>query len=191
VLNSAFMTVSALALAGLQYAGVSLGWLFAGLGFACLAAMALVLRSWGRDGIRDLAQFLFKTFFGLEVKGLENLPKPGERVVITPNHTSYFDAPALFGLLPGHSAFAIDTGQATKWWIKPALKLVNAQPIDPTKPLGMRNLVQSVKDGQTLVIFPEGRITMTGGLMKVYDGSAMRSLCPCALTGSSGRSARS
>jgi acyl-[acyl-carrier-protein]-phospholipid O-acyltransferase / long-chain-fatty-acid--[acyl-carrier-protein] ligase len=174
VLNAAFMTVASLVLFALQeYAGVSLGWLFAGLGLACFGAMVLVLRAWGRDGIRDLAQFLFKTFFGLEVKGLENLPKPGERAVITPNHTSYFDAPALFGLLPGHSAFAIDTGQATKWWIKPALKLVNAQPIDPTKPLGMRNLVQSVKDGQTLVIFPEGRITMTGGLMKVYDGSAM------------------
>ena len=40
------------------------------------------------DGFRDLAQFLFKTFFGLEVKGLENLPKPGQRAVITPNHTS-------------------------------------------------------------------------------------------------------
>jgi acyl-[acyl-carrier-protein]-phospholipid O-acyltransferase / long-chain-fatty-acid--[acyl-carrier-protein] ligase len=173
VLNAAFMTVASLALALLQYEGVGLGWLFAGLGLACFAAMVLVLRAWGRDGIRDLAQFLFQTFFGLEVKGLENLPKPGERAVITPNHVSYFDAPALFGLLPGHSAFAIDTGQATKWWIKPALKLVNAQPIDPTKPLGMRNLVQSVKDGQTLVIFPEGRISMTGGLMKVYDGSAM------------------
>ncbi|MEQ1712695.1 MAG: AMP-binding protein, partial [Hyphomicrobium sp.] len=45
--------------------------------------------------------------------------------------------------------------------------------IDPTKPLGTRNLINAVKGGETLVIFPEGRLTVTGGLMKVYDGTAM------------------
>ncbi len=37
----------------------------------------------------------------------------------------------------------------------------------------MRHLIQAVKDGSSLVIFPEGRLTVTGGLMKVYDGTAM------------------
>ncbi len=37
----------------------------------------------------------------------------------------------------------------------------------------MRHLIQAVKDGTSLVIFPEGRLTVTGGLMKVYDGTAM------------------
>jgi acyl-[acyl-carrier-protein]-phospholipid O-acyltransferase / long-chain-fatty-acid--[acyl-carrier-protein] ligase len=173
VLNAATMTGASLLLAALQGNGVGLSWLFAGLGIACFGVLGLVLRAWGRAGVQDLTQFLFKSLFGLEVKGLENLPKPGQRAVITPNHVSYLDAAAMYSLLPGTVAFAIDTGQAQKWWIKPALRLVNAQPVDPTKPLGMRNLVQAVKDGQPLVIFPEGRISVTGGLMKVYDGSAM------------------
>ena len=173
VLSAAFMTGASLGLVALQSMGASLPWLFAGLGFANLIVMVLVLRAWGRDGMRDLAAFIFKTFYGLEVKGLENLPAAGTKAVITPNHVSLIDAPILHAILPGHASFAVDTGIAQTWWAKPFLKLVNAEPIDPTKPLGARNLVNAVKGGSQLVIFPEGRITVTDGLMKVYDGSAM------------------
>lgn len=123
--------------------------------------------------LKAISTFLFRAVFRLDVRGIENLPKPGTRAVITPNHVSLLDAPMLHGLLPAHSVFAIDTDMASKWWIKPFLKYVAALTIDPTRPLGMRHLIQTVKDGQALVIFPEGRLTVTGGLMKVYDGAAM------------------
>ncbi len=173
VMSAAFMTAAGLAIAGLQYAKVPLSLIYAGLGVANLVAVVLILRAWGNDGIKDVAAFLFKTFFGLEVKGLENLPKAGERAIIAPNHVSLLDAALMHALLPSHASYAIDTGMANTWWVKPFLKLVKAFPIDPTKPLGTRHLIQAVKDGNALVIFPEGRLTVTGGLMKVYDGTAM------------------
>ncbi len=175
VMNAAFMAVAGIALALLQSGsvGLPLHWIFTGLGVLSLVAVFLILRAWGNDGVKDVAAFLFKTFFGLEVRGLENLPKAGESAIIAPNHVSLLDAALMHALLPSHASYAIDTGIANSWWVKPFLKLVKAYPIDPTKPLGTRHLILAVKDGNALVIFPEGRLTVTGGLMKVYDGTAM------------------
>ncbi len=173
VLSAAFITAASLYVALLQSQGLGLGSLFLMLGLSNLVAMALVMRAWGVEGVRDLGLFLFKTFLRLEVNGRENLPAPGERALIAPNHVSLLDAAILHSIMPSHASFAVDTGIAQKWWARPFLKLVNAQAIDPTKPLGTRHLIQNVKKGETLIIFPEGRLTVTGRLMKVYDGTAM------------------
>ena len=173
VLGAAFMTGSGIALAIAQGMGVGVSAALAVLAAANLVALGLVLWAWGDEGIRDLGSFVFKMCLDLEVKGIENLPKAGERVLIAPNHVSLLDAAILHCILPEHAAFAVDTGWAQKWWVKPLLKLVRNHAIDPTKPLGTRHLINAVKQGGTLVIFPEGRLTVTGGLMKVYDGSAM------------------
>ncbi|MFT3729885.1 MAG: acyl-[ACP]--phospholipid O-acyltransferase [Hyphomicrobium sp.] len=173
VLSAAFMTAVGLLIAVLQFEKIPVAAPYAALGIANLVVVALVLRAWGREGIKDVGLFLFKTFFGLEVHGLENMPKAGERALIAPNHVSLLDALLLHSLLPSHAAYAVDTDISQKWWAKPFLKLATFYTIDPTRPLGMRNLIQAVRDGASLVIFPEGRLTVTGGLMKVYDGTAV------------------
>jgi len=173
IINAAFMTAASLGVSASQYAGATAPQILVALGLANLMVLGLIMRAWGKEGVQDLAAFVFRLCYGLEVKGLEHLPPAGERVIIAPNHVSLMDGPVLHGILPEHAAFAVDTSISQQWWAKPFLKLINAHTLDPTRPLATRALVNTVKQGETLVIFPEGRITVAGGLMKVYDGAAM------------------
>lgn len=173
VMQAAFMVVASLAVAGLQAAGVPVAWLFFGLAVASFFVTWFVMTKWGDAGVRDFGALLFKVLFRVEVRGLENLPPAGTRMLIAPNHVSLIDGPLLHSVLPIDAAFAVDTGIAKAWWAKPFMKMIRAYTLDPSRPLAARDLVHLVSRGEPLVIFPEGRVTVTGSLMKVYDGTAM------------------
>jgi len=173
VLQAAFMVVGSLIVAGLQAAGLSIAWIFFGLALASFGSVWFVLNKWGREGVRDFGALLFRALFRTEVRGLENLPPAGTRMLIAPNHVSLIDGPLLHAVLPIDATFAVDTGIAQAWWAKVFLKMVRHITIDPTKPLGARDLIKLVASHEPVVIFPEGRITVSGSLMKVYDGTAM------------------
>jgi acyl-[acyl-carrier-protein]-phospholipid O-acyltransferase/long-chain-fatty-acid--[acyl-carrier-protein] ligase len=173
VISALFIVGSSALVAVLQGVGVSYSWLFAMLGIGNFVATYLVLRAWGREGVRDFGGFLFKLLFRVEVRGAENIPALGQRMIFTPNHVSLLDGPLLHAVLPVDAAFAVDTGIAEAWYAKPFFALIRAYRIDPTNAMATKHLVNLVKTNEPLVIFPEGRLTVTGGVMKVYDGAAM------------------
>ena len=110
----------------------------------------------------------------MQVRGLENYKAAGDRVVIVANHQSYLDACLIAAYLPDSPTFAIHTAQAAKWYFKPFLAAVETFPVDVQSPYSVKRMVEAVRDhGRKLMIFPEGRMTRTGALMKVYEGAAM------------------
>jgi acyl-[acyl-carrier-protein]-phospholipid O-acyltransferase/long-chain-fatty-acid--[acyl-carrier-protein] ligase len=174
VLNALFIVAGQLGIAVLQKtAGLTASTILIGLGVLNLAAAVMIVRTMPVNPVRDLLTVLFRTLFRLEVTGLDNLAKAGPNPIIAVNHVSFLDAAAALSLCEREPVFAIDTGIAQRWWVKPFLRFTRAMPLDPTRPLATRALINAVKDGNPLVIFPEGRLTVTGGLMKVYDGAAM------------------
>ena len=173
VIQAGFMVTGSLIVALLQYMGLTVSWIFLGLAIATFAMVWFVLATWGKEGVRDFGALMFKALFRVEVRGLENLPAAGTRMLIAPNHVSLIDGPLLHAVLPLDPSFAVDTGIAKAWWAKPFLRLIRHYTVDPSKPLATRDLIKLVAAGEPVVIFPEGRITVTGSIMKVYDGTAM------------------
>ncbi len=123
--------------------------------------------------IRMVLTRVLNFVYGVKVNGLENWKNLKGNVLIIANHTSFLDAVLLWVYLPDNLYFAIDTYVSQKWWVKPFLHLVKYFPIDPTNPMAVKSIIEEVKSGKPVVIFPEGRITTTGGLMKIYPGPAM------------------
>ena len=173
VLNAVFMVVGALVLALLQKFGLGLPLLFALLGLCNLIVSVIIGRTMPAGWLNDFLSIVFRAFFRLEVTGIENVAKAGHNAIIALNHVSFLDAPLATAILPKRPVFAIDIAMSRHWWIQPFLKFVRTMALDPLKPFSLRAIINAVRDGDMLVIFPEGRITITGSLMKVYDGAAM------------------
>jgi acyl-[acyl-carrier-protein]-phospholipid O-acyltransferase/long-chain-fatty-acid--[acyl-carrier-protein] ligase len=173
VLSSGAMAGGALLLALAQGSGFSAPALLGLLGAASLAVAAVMLAALPTNPMRDLLWMLFRVLYRLEVRGAEHLAAAGPRSVVALNHVSWLDAALALALLEREPVFAIDARVAQRWWVRPALRMFRALPLDPTKPFATRTLIEAVRRGETLVIFPEGRLTLTGGMMKVYDGAAL------------------
>ncbi|MEM7462085.1 MAG: acyl-[ACP]--phospholipid O-acyltransferase [Pseudomonadota bacterium] len=173
ILSAGFMTVGGLVVAVLQSQGSGVAQLVFGLAALNAIAAWLMLRYLPTNAFRDFVSIIFRAFLRLEVQGLENIKKAGDAPIIALNHVSFLDGPLALALTEEEPVFAVDHNISKRWWAKPFLKMCNFLPLDPSKPMAIRTLIKAVDAGDPLVIFPEGRITVTGGLMKVYDGAAM------------------
>ncbi len=121
--------------------------------------------------LRSVLTFLLKLMFRVEVRGLEHYYAAGDKVVIACNHQSFLDPLILSVFIPQKPAFAMNVHQANKWYFSWVDLLIKTYKIDPLAPMSLKRLMTDVKKGAKLVIFPEGRITTSGGIMKIYDGT--------------------
>jgi acyl-[acyl-carrier-protein]-phospholipid O-acyltransferase / long-chain-fatty-acid--[acyl-carrier-protein] ligase len=173
IVNAAIGVLVIGVIAGMVGAGLDVPGVIGAMGFATLAVALISCWLLPETVIKALVKATLRILYRVEVAGAENMPRPGEPAVVVVNHVSFLDGLLLAAFLPGKPTFAIHSAVARKWWMKPAMKLFRAFPVDPTNPMAAKAMVKTVKEGNTLVIFPEGRITVTGALMKVFDGPGM------------------
>jgi len=173
VVNAAVTVVLVAATSGLLAMGAGVPGVIGAMGFATLAVALVSCWLLPETLFKALVRGLLRLLYRVEVHGAEHMPRPGERAVVVVNHVSFLDGLLLAAFLPGRPTFAVHTRIARAWWVRPFLGMFDAFPVDPTNPMAAKAMVKAVREGRTLVIFPEGRITVTGALMKVFDGPGM------------------
>lgn len=123
--------------------------------------------------LRILVRTLFKLLFRVQVHGEHHYAAAGPRVLIVANHTSLLDGMLLYLFLPERPTFAINTGMAEIWYFRPFLAFVDLFKMDRDNALSTKALIKFLREDRKAIIFPEGRITTTGTIMKVYDGPGL------------------
>ena len=173
VVNAGAMVCAAGATAVLAVAGVAPATVLLLAAVVNLAVAVWIVRILPEATVRAVFRLYFRLFHAPRVAGLENLPAAGTRCVYVVNHQSFLDGAFVAAFLPGAPTFAVNVHIARRWWARPFLAAVKHFPVDPVNPFNARTMVHAVREGAGLVIFPEGRITVTGALMKVYEGAGM------------------
>ncbi len=116
---------------------------------------------------------LLRLLYRVEVSGMEYYQQAGERVLIVANHISLLDGILLYAWFRDDLRFAINTQIANRPHFKPFLYFADLYTMDPTNPLSVKSMVRFLQEDRKAVIFPEGRITTTGSLMKIYEGPGL------------------
>lgn len=124
-----------------------------------------------RKFLRPLLRGLARLFFRVEVP-LQQADFNHQRLLVVANHQSFLDGLLIGLFLPIDPVFVVHTTIAESFFFRILLSQVDYLAVDPTSPMAMKKVIRLIESGRPVVIFPEGRITLTGSLMKVYDGPA-------------------
>lgn len=118
-----------------------------------------------------LLQLLLRVFFKFRAYGVDSLKTPGP-VLLLPNHSSWLDWLFLGVCLDDDWKFVTSSTTAQASWLHRKLMVSRRTfPVDPLSPYSARHMAEFLQRGGRLVLFPEGRISRTGALMKLFDGT--------------------
>jgi len=121
--------------------------------------------------MKPLLRLLLGFWFRFRAYNVEVLRTPGP-VLLLPNHVSWLDWLFLGVLLEDDWRFVTNSKTAELSWFHRKM-MVNRRtfPVDPTSPYAAKRMAEFLGKGGRLVLFAEGRISLTGSLMKFFDGT--------------------
>lgn len=121
--------------------------------------------------MRAILRWLIRFLFRFSAFNEKVLQAPGP-VLLIPNHTSWLDWLFVGVCLDSDWKFVTSSVTAQLSWLH---RMVMANrltfPIDTSSPYAVKRMAEFLAGGGRLVLFAEGRISITGSLMKLFDGT--------------------
>src|ERR1041384_3684462 len=116
-------------------------------------------------------RWLIRVLYGFRACNESALKTPGP-ILLLPNHLSWLDWIFVGVCLDDDWRFATSSVTAELSWVHRRI-MVNRRtfPIDMTSPYAVKHMAEYLQRGGRLVLFPEGRMSCTGSLMKLFDGT--------------------
>jgi 1-acyl-sn-glycerol-3-phosphate acyltransferase len=198
ILNALFMIASALIAGALLKDGFTVPQVFLFTGIANAVVAFYIFMLVPEYLLRFVAWVLTRLIYRFDVRGNERIPTEGPAVLVC-NHVSFIDAVLLMAASPRPMRFIMDHRIFAVPVLGGLFKLAKAIPIAPQKenPAAYEDAfaraAQVLREGDLLLIFPEGGITrdgrlqpFKGGVMKILDTARADGLdvpvIPLALT---------
>ncbi|MDR1123269.1 MAG: acyl-[ACP]--phospholipid O-acyltransferase [Elusimicrobiota bacterium] len=172
-INALFMVAGAAVSFALLRLGAGAPAVVGLLAISNLVVAVYILRLLPDYALRSALFFVLKALYDVKVKGLENYQNAPRRTVIIANNNSFLDPLILAAFLPDDLTFVIDSTIAKRFWVRKFLRFIKHIAVDHANPMAVKTIIEEIKKGRRIVLYPEGRISTTGGLMKIYPGPAM------------------
>ncbi len=154
-------------------AGVSVANILLSYMALLLIALVILILICPERVVRSFIYTYLNLFYNIEIKGKQNIIKTKGAAVILANNNSFIDPLILATYLPREVIFLTDSNIANRFWMKIILRYAHHLPVDPTNPMAIRTVLNELEKGKKIVIFPEGRMSTTGCIMKIYKGPSM------------------
>jgi 1-acyl-sn-glycerol-3-phosphate acyltransferase len=130
--------------------------------------------TWFYFAVWSVIRLLSRLLFRIESRGTENLPATGP-VLLASNHASNLDPPLVAICLKRPIHFLAKEELFRVPVLGPVITRLNAHPIrrEGIDRKALRGVLEVLRSGQTLIIFPEGTRTPDGSLQEAKPGVAM------------------
>src|SRR6266699_5131839 len=121
--------------------------------------------------IKAILRILLRLLFRFRAYNEAVLKTPGP-VLLIPNHVSWVDWAFMAVCLEDDWKFVVSSVSAETSWLHRKI-MINRRtfPIDTASPYAVKRMAEYLQGDGRLVLFAEGRLSRTGCLMKLFDGT--------------------
>lgn len=121
--------------------------------------------------LRLLIRALLRLLYGFQTYGEDVLRTEGP-VLLLANHVSWWDWLILGGCVDHDWRFVTSSNTAELTWVhKRIMSNRRTFAVDMNSPYAVKHIAAYLHGGGRLVLFPEGRMSRTGSLMKLFEGT--------------------